>query len=105
MVKSGIAIGMNKGHVVTKREVVKPSQRVGAKGKRVALCREIARECAGLVPYERRILDMIKTGGTSAEKRIYKFAKRRLGTHKRAVAKREDVKAVHAAMRARAGAH
>jgi large subunit ribosomal protein L36e len=73
-----------------------------ALGKRTALCREIAREVCGLSPYERRILDMIKTGGSAADKRIYKFAKRRLGSHKRALHKREDIKAVNAAMRAKA---
>jgi large subunit ribosomal protein L36e len=71
------------------------------KSKRTELCRQIAREVVGLAPYERRILDMIKTGGSSADKRIYKFAKKRLGSHKRALAKREDIKEVNAAQRAR----
>ena len=74
------------------------SQRIS---QRVSLARSIAREVAGLAPYERRILDMIKTGGSAADKRIYKFAKRRLGSHKRALVKREDIKAVNSAQRAR----
>ena len=45
---------------------------------------------------------MIKTGGSAADKRIYKFAKRRLGSHKRAIQKREDIKGVNAMQRARA---
>lgn len=40
--------------------------------------REIVREVVGLMPYEKRILDMIKSGGSSAEKRIYKFSKKRV---------------------------
>merc|ERR1712071_506028 len=102
MAKSGIAQGINKGHVTEKRVLKpKPSYRKGRLGKRVSLCREIAREVAGLAPYERRILDMIKTGGSAADKRIYKFAKKRLGSHKRALQKREYVKAVNSKMRAK----
>jgi len=47
---------------------------------------------------------MIKTGGSSADKRIYKFAKKRLGSHKRALHKREDIKNMNAQQRARAAA-
>jgi hypothetical protein len=48
--------------------------------KRVKLVREVVREMAGLTPYEKRILDMIKVGGASAEKRMYKFAKKRVSS-------------------------
>ena len=86
-----------------KRDIkARPVSRKGKLGKRTALCREIAREVCGLSPYERRILDMIKTGGSAADKRVYKFAKKRLGSHKRALAKREDIKEVNAQQRARA---
>mmetsp|Transcript_14956 Transcript_14956/g.43184 ORF Transcript_14956/g.43184 Transcript_14956/m.43184 type:complete len:107 (+) Transcript_14956:80-400(+) len=102
MARSGYAKGKNAGHVTEQLErKEKPSRTKGRISKRVSLARSIAREVAGLAPYERRILDMIKTGGSAADKRIYKFAKRRLGSHKRALVKREDIKAVNSAQRAR----
>lgn len=66
------------------------------------MIRSLVREVAGLSPYERRILDMIKTGGSGADKRIYKFAKRRLGSHKRAIKKRDDIKAYNSLLQQRA---
>ena len=68
---------------------------------KATLCREVVREVAGLLAYERRLMDMLKIGGASAEKRMYKFAKKRLGSHKRANKKKEDVKDVYARMRAK----
>eukprot|EP00979_Chaetoceros_neogracilis_P016020 scaffold6860_cov297-Chaetoceros_neogracile.AAC.18 len=100
---NGLAKGKTSGHITTPvGGAPKAHRKKTGINKRTALCREIAREVCGLAPYERRILDMIKTGGSAADKRIYKFAKRRLGSHKRALVKREDIKAINAAQRAKA---
>jgi len=65
------------------------------------MVRSLVSEVVGMSPYERRMLDMLKTGGASADKRMYKFAKRRLGSHKRALKKREQVKDMYSVIRAK----
>mmetsp|Transcript_136 Transcript_136/g.406 ORF Transcript_136/g.406 Transcript_136/m.406 type:complete len:104 (+) Transcript_136:109-420(+) len=82
-------------------KAARPKHRKGTPSARTKVCREVVAEVAGLLPYEKRILDMIKTGGASSEKRMYKFAKMRLGTHKRALKKREEMKEINMQMKAR----
>jgi large subunit ribosomal protein L36e len=46
--------------------------------KRTAMVRELVGEVMGMAPYEKRLLDMLKVSGASADKRMYKVAKRRV---------------------------
>ena len=81
MSATGILVGLNKGFPTEKRPNIRktrPGQRKGTSVRRTKVVREIIREVAGLKPYEKRILDMIKTGGGAADKKIYKFAKQRV---------------------------
>ena len=54
------------------------------------------REVAGFAPYEKRISELLKVG---KDKRALKVAKRKLGTHKRAKKKREEMASVLRKMR------
>ena len=69
--------------------------------KRTSMVRKLVGEVVGMSPYERRMLDMLRTSGAAADKRMYKFAKRRLGSHKRALKKREQVKDAYSAIRSK----
>ena len=85
---------MKKGYVTEQRpsDKVRPSRMKGRLSKRTKLVRSLISEVAGMALYEKRIRDILVTGGTTAEKRAYKYAKNRLGTHKRANKKKEMVK-------------
>ncbi|CBI40362.3 unnamed protein product, partial [Vitis vinifera] len=94
---TGLFVGLNKGHVVTKKELPpRPSDRKGKTSKRVHFVRNIIREVAGFAPYEKRITELLKVG---KDKRALKVAKRKLGTHKRAKKKREEMSSVLRKMR------
>ncbi|KAI8474018.1 MAG: component of cytosolic 80S ribosome and 60S large subunit [Monoraphidium minutum] len=88
--KSGLAIGLNKGHVVTPREDKSKaaSRRKGFLSKKVKNVRDIIREVAGLAPYEKRVVELLKVG---KDKRALKVAKKKLGTHLRGKRKREEL--------------
>ncbi len=96
--KSGLAFGLNKGHKVNtiskKDRRSKPSQRKGKLGRRTAFVREVVREICGFTPYEKRMLELLRTNAPKDAKRAYRFAKVRLGTHTRACRKREELMAV-----------
>jgi len=44
-----------------------------------------------MTPFERKMMELIKTGQVSKEKRAVKLAKRKLGSQKRANAKKEQI--------------
>ncbi|KAE9618287.1 putative ribosomal protein L36e [Lupinus albus] len=69
--------------------------------KRVHFVKNLIREVAGFAPYEKRITELLKVG---KDKRALKVAKRKLGTHKRAKRKREEMSNVLRKIRAGGGA-
>merc|ERR1719174_1558366 len=97
---TGFAAGLNKGFIVTRRDLKpKPSHRKGHKSVRNGLVREVVREVAGFAPYEKRIIELIKIGSSGTLKRALKFAKKRLGTHRRGMKKRTEMSDAVTAMR------
>ncbi|CAH2064209.1 unnamed protein product [Thlaspi arvense] len=67
---------------------------------RTLFIRSLIREVAGFAPYEKRITELLKVG---KDKRALKVAKRKLGTHKRAKRKREEMSSVLRKMRSGGG--
>nr|KMM72165.1 60S ribosomal protein [Coccidioides posadasii RMSCC 3488] len=74
--RSGLILGLNKGHktsAIEKRPRI--SRRKGALSRRTAFVREIVKEVAGLAPYERRVIELLRN---SQDKRARKLAKKRV---------------------------
>lgn len=57
----------------------------------MAAIRELIREVVGFTPLERKMMELIRTGVPTKEKRANKLARARLGSYKRAVVKRAEV--------------
>merc|ERR1711915_383496 len=97
MAPTEMAVGLKKGHRVTKNvQKPKPSRRKGAANKRVRFIRDLIREVTGFAPYEKRCMELLRIG---KDKRALKFVKKRLGTHVRGKRKREEMQAVIQAQR------
>lgn len=89
---TGIAVGLNKGHIVTNRPLrARPSRKKGKLGVRTKLIREVIAEVAGLSPLEKRGLELQKIGTAAANKRTLKLCTKRYGTLRRGKKKREMI--------------
>lgn len=97
IVKTGLFVGLNHGHVVTKpkddpnHRRVNTSHRKGRNNKRLLAVRSVVNEISGFNPYERKILEMLRTGDASKEKKAVRMARRKLGQHKRAKRKIDNL--------------
>jgi large subunit ribosomal protein L36e len=97
-----MCVGLKKGKRVTPiNRKTKPSNLKGRLSKRVKFVREIVKEVSGLAPYEKRMIELLKV---QKDKRALKFAKKRLGTHRRAKKKREEMQKYLQQMRKAAAA-
>ncbi|CAN7945602.1 unnamed protein product, partial [Ixodes pacificus] len=71
-----LAVGLGKGHKVTKNEYKpRPSRRKGALSKHTRFVRDLIREVCGFAPFERRAMELLKV---SKDKRALKFIKKRV---------------------------
>ncbi|KAK7830958.1 hypothetical protein U0070_018502 [Myodes glareolus] len=93
-----MAVGLNRGHKVTKN-VSQPrhSRRRGRLTKHTKFMRDMIREVCSFAPYERRAMELLLKG--SKDKRALKFIKKRVGMHIRTKRKREELSNLLAAMR------
>ena len=96
--QKNIAVGLNKGFVTTplkktekQAKRVKQARRKPVLGKRIKVIRQVISEVCGQSSYEKRVLELLKTGGMKESKKALKLSKKALGTHKRGKAKRESL--------------
>merc|ERR1712072_557674 len=98
--KTGIFVGLNRGHIVTKPKVPAEAfkaNKSGRKGRihpRVRAVREVVQEVCGLAPFQKKMIEMIRTGVAIKEKKAVKLARARVGQHKRAGHIRDNLVAI-----------
>ena len=70
------------------------SQRTRRSHARIDAVREIMLEVTGLSPFQRKMMEMIKTGDAVKEKKAVRLARKRTGSHKRAQHVRDKISAM-----------
>ena len=91
---------LKKGHSVT--ALPKQERQASKKGRlatRTKFVRSVVRDVVGYAPYEKKMLELLQTGGASEAKKALKIAKNRLGTFRRGSAKREVMQTIAMEMR------
>ena len=101
--RSGLFVGVNHGRVVTRPAKqgwkTRPATRKGNNSKRVQAVKSVIREVAGFSPLEKKMLELIRTGVATKEKKAVKIARAKLGTQRRAQLARENIHAIIASQR------
>ena len=70
------------------------SQRKGRAHPRLRALREVMTEVTGLSPFQRKMMEMLKTGDATKEKKAVRLARKRTGSHKRAQLVRDKISAI-----------
>ncbi len=95
--KSGIFVGLNKGFITEAPKVrhdafkKDKSHRKGRCSARAKALREVMVEVTGLSPFQRKMMEMLKTGDSVKEKKAVRVARKRTGSHKRAQLVRDKI--------------
>ena len=93
--KTGLYVGLNHGHVVNRPSKMawktRPVLSKGRKSQRCTMVREVIHEVAGFSPLEKKMLELIRTGVATKEKKAGKMARQKLGTHRRAQHKKNQL--------------
>ena len=108
--RSGIFVGLNKGFITTPPKVrhdafkKEKSHRKGRQSARLQAVRQVMVEVTGLSPFQRKMMEMLKTGDAVKEKKAVRLARKRTGSHKRAQLVRDKIAAIIQAQAAAARA-
>ena len=80
------------------------SHRKGRLHPRVKAIREVMNEVTGLSPFQRKMMEMLKTGDAVKEKKAVRVARKRTGSHQRAQLIRDKISSIIMAQAAAARA-